>query len=76
MITIANLNWLLDDCWNKIGEAEADTENNIPLYFFLFGQNLKEVLASTIIPQHRQVVKDFVASHGKEVVGKVSIEQV
>lgn len=33
-------------------------------------------MLATIIPEHRQTVKDFVAAHGKDVVGQVTVEQV
>lgn len=37
--------------------------------------NLKEVL-TTLVPEHRQTIKDFVGKHGKDVIGQVTIEQV
>jgi len=37
--------------------------------------NLKEVLAVQV-PEHRENIKQFVASHGKDVVGQVTIEQM
>lgn len=33
-------------------------------------------MLGTLIPEHRKTVKDFVAAHGKDVVGQVTIEQV
>jgi len=38
-------------------------------------QNLKEVL-SAVIPEHREIVKDFVKKEGNKVVGQVTLEQV
>lgn len=37
--------------------------------------NLKEVL-SVQVPEHRETVKAFVAKHGKDVLGQVTVEQL
>lgn len=49
--------------------------STLPRYSSTDSTNLKEVLG-TIIPEHRKTVKDFVAAHGKDVVGQVVIEQM
>jgi len=49
--------------------------STLPRYSSTDSTNLKEVLG-TIIPEHRKTVKDFVAAHGKDVVGQVVVEQM
>lgn len=47
----------------------------LPRFSSTDSTNLKDVLG-TLIPEHRKTVKDFVAAHGKDIVGQVTIEQM
>lgn len=56
-----------------VAAATTTDDDDDDLWFVI--QNLKEVLASTI-PEQRKQIKEFVSKHGNEKIADVTLEQV